>query len=252
MQINYTAFSEIGLEMRENQDGLFCGVENDVGIFIVADGMGGHQDGARASRAIIEETAKWWNQYLRMESRPGFFSAIEELKEHFSYANQEIYQNTKKGEVCGSTLVALWLDHNAWAVFSCGDSRCYQGKGKGLRKRFRQLTTDDVWENQPQNICGMSRQQIAANKNHGCLVRAVGVKPGFQCSIQSDQCKETMLFLLCSDGIYKYCPEEVLKKKSFAAMKSKDLDHAAEDIQKQVMQNGAGDNLTLALVMAEA
>lgn len=251
MKIRYTAFSEIGLKMRENQDGLFCAAREETGIFIVADGMGGHQDGAKASSAIVKKVSKWWEQYLALSSSPGFFGGVEELKAIFSQANQEIYSGTKKGEVCGSTLVALWLDHGAWAVFSCGDSRCYQVRGGWLKKEFCQLTSDDVWENQQQMVAGLSEDQIKENKNYGRLVRAVGVQPNFQCSVQSDQCREETLFLLCSDGIYKYCPEEYLKKQAFEAIRNKDLDGAAEKIRKQVLENGAGDNLSLMMILAE-
>lgn len=55
MSIRYTALSEIGLKMNENQDGLFCAADGESGIFLVADGMGGHQDGAWASAAIVKK-----------------------------------------------------------------------------------------------------------------------------------------------------------------------------------------------------
>lgn len=249
MNIHYTALSEIGLKMKENQDNLFCATHGKTGIFIVADGMGGHQDGALASAAIVKKASEWWKQYI--SSRPGFFSGVEELKKVFSEVNQEIYSRTKKGELCGSTLVALWMVHGTWAVFSCGDSRCYQVKGRWLKREFCQLTTDDVWENQQQMISGLSEYQIKTNKNYGRLVRAVGVQPNFQCSVQSDQCREETLFLLCSDGIYKYCPEEYLKKQAFEALQSKDLDRTAENIRGKVLENGAGDNLSLMMVLAE-
>lgn len=251
MNIHYTALSEIGLKMKENQDNLFCAVHGKTGIFIVADGMGGHQDGALASAAIIKKTSEWWKQYISSPSRPGFFGGIEELKKTFSEVNQEIYSGTKKGELCGSTLVALWMVHGTWAVFSCGDSRCYQVKGRWLKREFCQLTTDDVWENQQQMISGLSEYQIKTNKNFGRLVRAVGVQPNFQCSVQSDQCRKETLFLLCSDGIYKYCPEEYLKKQAFEVLQNKDLNRAAENIRRKVLENGAGDNLSLIIVLAE-
>ena len=249
MSIRYTALSEIGLKMNENQDGLFCAADGESGIFLVADGMGGHQDGAWASAAIVKKTSVWWDGYRASLSRPGFFGGVEELKKIFSEVNQEIYSGTKKGELCGSTLVALWVDHGAWAVFSCGDSRCYQGKGRWLKREFCQLTSDDVWENQQQMIAGLSEDEIKRNKNYGRLVRAVGVQPKFQCSVQSESCKEETLFMLCSDGIYKYCPEEYLRKQAMEALQGRDLDQAAANIREQVLNNGAGDNLSLMLVL---
>ena len=83
MSIRYTALSEIGLKMNENQDGLFCAADGESGIFLVADGMGGHQDGAWASAAIVKKTSVWWDGYRASLSRPGFFGGVEELKKNF-------------------------------------------------------------------------------------------------------------------------------------------------------------------------
>lgn len=251
MKIQYTSFCETGLARQENQDTVFCGTDSTAGLFVVADGMGGHQDGARASRTIREKASEWWKHYEYSIERPDFSKAVQELKETFSKANKEIYFNTEAGTICGSTLVALWLDSDGWAVFSCGDSRCYQAKLQFWGNRFVPLTTDDVWENQPRNIQGMTRQQIEDNKNFGFLAKAVGVRREFQYSIQSGSCKGRNLFLLCSDGVYKYCTEETLKKFSFSALRSKKLDHMSQGIWEHVIQNGAGDNMSLVLVMAE-
>ncbi len=251
MKIHYMSLSETGLERYENQDTVFCGVYGTAGIFLVADGMGGHENGAYASTRIKHKTETWWNHYIQSERRPAFFGALEELREVFSEANNEILENTRKGLICGSTLAALWIYEDAWAVISCGDSRCYQAKGQFLRKTFCQLTTDDVWENQPQNVQGMSRHEIEKSMYYGSLIRAVGVKPEFQCTIQTDQWKEPTVFVLCSDGIYKYCSEEFLKKQMFRMLKSKDARPCMEEIRNQVFQNGAWDNLSLIMVMVE-
>ncbi|MCI8724743.1 MAG: serine/threonine-protein phosphatase [Hungatella sp.] len=251
MKIQYTSFCETGLVRQENQDAVFCGTDGTAGLFVVADGMGGHQDGARASSTIKEKASEWWKHYGYCVKRPAFSQVIEELRETFSKANEEIYFHTEAGAICGSTLVALWLDKDGWVLFSCGDSRCYHAKSGILGKRFVQLTTDDVWENQPENVQGMTRQQVEDNENFGFLVNAVGIREDLQYSIQSDSCKGKNLFLLCSDGVYKYCPEESLKRFSFSALRSKKPDTMSRGIWEQVLQNGAGDNLSLVLVMAE-
>lgn len=251
MKIRYTAFSETGLRMEENQDSLFCATNGPRGLFVVADGMGGHEDGARASRTIKEKASAWWNKCQSLKNPSDFVHTVQELKEVFSDANREIYCNTDKNSICGSTLAALWIADGAWTVFSCGDSRCYQAQRRIFKHNFFQLTTDDVWENQAENIYGMTSQEIQSNKNYGALVRAVGVRPNFQCSIQSDNCKAQALFLLCSDGIYKYCPKQILRNSSFLALRTGKLETAAKTIRTQVLNSGAGDNLSLALILVE-
>ncbi len=251
MKIQYTSFSETGLIRKENQDALFCGTDHGAGLFVVADGMGGCQDGGGASTIIKEKAAHWWSRYKHSVKPPDFLTAVRELQEVFAEANGTIYSGTESGASCGSTLVALWLEQDDWAVISCGDSRCYQAKAGIFGNKLVQLTMDDVWENQLSNVQGMTREQIETDQKFGFLVRAVGVEPEFQCSVQCGQCKGKNMFILCSDGIYKYCSEEVIKKLSLSAMKSKKLDLMSQGIWRQVLKNGAGDNLSLVLVLAE-
>ena len=175
-------------------------------------------------------------------------NTVHSMQTEEADANQEILDNTKEGEICGSTAIVLWIQENAWAVFSCGDSRCYHVYDSLLKKRVIQLTTDDVWENQQQNICDLSTAEIQQDVNFGRLIRAVGTNSNFSCSVRSDQMKDRTVFALCSDGIYKVCPERFLKKCLKKAMKTERLKTCVEEIKNEVYQNGAPDNLSLILV----
>lgn len=248
MELYYKAFSETGLGRKENEDAIFCADNGSAGIFLVADGMGGHTDGARASRIIKDRIQIWWAKFLTYQKNPIFFQAVEEIQAVLEDANQEILEGTKKGEICGSTMVLLWIQESAWAVFSCGDSRCYQVRKHIVTEHVCQLTTDDVWENQQQNVLGMSEAEIQHHAYFGCLVHAVGTKMNFSCAVQTNQVKGKLVFALCSDGIYRYCPEKFLKKQLKRAIKTKKLKDCTEKIKDQVYQNKAPDNLSLILV----
>ena len=240
--------SETGLRRKRNEDAVFCADKGSVGIFLIADVMGGHTDGVRASRTLKKKVEAWWGQYKVCKKQQDFFQVMEEIKAVLADANQEILDNTKEGEICGSTAIVLWIQENAWAVFSCGDSRCYHVYDSLLKKRVIQLTTDDVWENQQQNICDLSTAEIQQDVNFGRLIRAVGTNSNFSCSVRSDQMKDRTVFALCSDGIYKVCPERFLKKCLKKAMKTERLKTCVEEIKNEVYQNGAPDNLSLILV----
>ncbi len=252
MKLYYKAFSETGLGRQENEDVIFCAENGEAGIFLVADGMGGHTDGARASGIIRDRIKIWWTRFLTCKKLPAFFQAVEEIKSVLEDANQEILEGTKKGEICGSTVVLLWVQECAWAVFSCGDSRCYQVRKRIMAEQVCQLTTDDVWENQQQNVHGMSETEILHHAYFGCLVHAVGTKGNFSCAVQTDQLKGKLVFALCSDGIYRYCPEKHLKKQLKRAMRIENLNDCTEKIKAQVYQNKAPDNLSLIMVLVSA
>lgn len=248
MKIHYAALNEVGLLRKQNEDSIFFAQENGDGIFLVADGMGGHTEGLYASRIVKQRTLVWWETYLKLEKKPDFLQSLEQLKEAFAESNQMILENTKKGQVCGSTLVALWIKQNHWAVFSCGDSRCYQAEEGILFNKFRRLTTDDVWENQQSNRIGVRQEELQKNKNFGKLVRAVGVKSNFSCTVQSNQIQGKTVFALCSDGVYQYCAEIYFKKQLLKCLKSDDLKIRLLKIRDKIYENGAKDNLSLILV----
>ncbi len=248
MEICYTILSEIGLGRKENQDAVFGANDGSVGIFLVADGMGGHVDGARASATVKNNIKTWWTQYIKSRKEQDFFQNIEEIKAILEASNQEILDYTKDGELSGSTVVLLWIQKDSWAVISCGDSRCYQVQNGFFIGQVCQLTTDDVWENQQQNIRGMKEEEIRKHNNFGCLIRAVGTNPDFSCTVRSDQIKEKTLFALCSDGIYRYCPEPYFKRQLQKAKKVERLSICMDKIRSEVYQNGALDNLSLIFV----
>lgn len=248
MRICYEILNEIGLVRKENQDMVFGAHNDSEGIFLVADGMGGHTDGGKASRILRHKAEQWWKRHQKYGERDNFFHVLEELKAALEEANQEIFKSTGKGEICGSTVVLLWLQGHAWAVLSCGDSRCYLVKAGLPIRKVRQVTTDDVWENQPQNVYGLSREEIQKHVYFGRLVHAVGTEENFVCTVRSDQLSGRTVFALCSDGIYRYCPEEYLKRQLKRAVKAENLKDCAEKIKNQVYKNSAPDNLSFILI----
>lgn len=248
MELCYTILSEIGLGRKENEDAVFGANYGSTGIFLVADGMGGHADGARASATIKNHVKAWWTQYIKSRKKQDFFQNIEEIKQILENSNQEILDYTKDGELSGSTVVLLWIQEDSWAVISCGDSRCYRVQNGFFMGQVCQLTTDDVWENQQQNIRGMKEEEIRKHNNFGCLIRAVGISPNFSCTVRSDQIKDKTLFALCSDGIYRYCPELYFKRQLQKAKKAERLSICMDKIRSEVYQNGAPDNLSLIFV----
>jgi len=250
MEIYYTAVNERGMELEENQDAVFCGSDGQAGIFMVADGMGGHEDGARASGVLEQNIQEWWEGYLAANQRPGFLQVVEQVKLVLSQSNTDIMNYTKQGQICGSTVVVLWIEAGAWALFSCGDSRCYQMQEGMLSGKINLLTMDDVWENQQNNVAGMKPDEIKNHVNYGKLIRAVGVRKEFGCMMRSDIWRGKTNFALCSDGVYKYCGETFLKKHLRKTRKTKNLKACADKVKEEVYRNGAPDNLSLILIGA--
>lgn len=251
MTIEYSEICEQGFRPEENQDSVFCASDDGVGLFVVADGMGGHFGGSAASGMVVKLLGEWWKKYISATvSLTGDYSdtGYSGIKEVLSSAN-DLIRNANPGVVTGSTAVVLYLEDNRYSVLSCGDSRCYRVTRKLFGTEEICITTDDVWENDPLIRNSKSEDEIRNHRNFGKLIRAVGTERDFSCTGVSGELNENCLFMLCSDGVYKYADEKkvsgVLRK---ALDKSSDLDFCLGKLKEYVYQAGAPDNFSAVLV----
>lgn len=234
---------DIGKVRQINQDVVFSDSCKDAGLFVVADGMGGHSQGEKASQLIIRKMAQWWETFHPEKYGNDFVQMMKGLEQAAEQANQEIYENYNIDAVCGSTMVLLFIWKNTYGMIFAGDSRIYLYH----RWKFRQLTVDEVWENQP-DLTEWEREQYW-ERYHGRLYNAVGIQKELQCSVVTSELKAGMVFLLCSDGVYKYCPWKYLKKYMKIAYKSENPESAAAALLAKVYKSDAKDNISAIFVV---
>lgn len=248
MGIEYCGICDKGMKRTANQDAVFMTAGKGMGLFVVADGMGGHMYGEEASGIIVTELKRWWERTLetRQENaEPPFESMVSSLKTQLSYANRIIYEQYNSGDdVCGSTVVVLLIIGRHFCVLSSGDSRVYCLRGR----RFEQITVDDVWENCPEAAAEYQADSLANAAFYGRLVHAIGVCKDAVISENADGLAGDTCFLLCSDGLYKMCdPGDV--KKLLRRYKGRGNGEALlRGIMKKVYANGARDNVSVILV----
>lgn len=228
--IQHICLCERGCRRPVNQDRAGGWTEGDCGLFFVADGIGGHYAGERASGTIAEALAGWWNAGRTMAGGP----AAEELHQVLMESDALIRQNTPPGQHCGSTAVVLWISGGTYALLSVGDSRCYQTRRRGFHIETIQLTTDDILPE-------------SAGPDRGKLSRAVGAGSCLV-SIRCGELTPGTLFALCSDGIYKFCPGTVLERSLARARRTGLLRPSAQAIEREVLARQAPDNYSLVLV----
>lgn len=214
-----------------NQDRAGCFSLEDRCLAFVADGMGGHFEGERASEIVARACARWWENFVKAPQRPAFLQSMEQLRELLARCHEEIKEVTPTGAICGTTAVLLWISGAEYALFSVGDSRCYAVTRRfGLTQKPVQLTHDDV-SSEPRQA--------------GKLLRALG--PGAcALSLRTGPARRGTVFALCSDGVYKFCPD--LSKQLRGLPPSKRLEDTAGRVTAQVEENGAADNYSLVLV----
>ena len=137
----------------------------------------------------------------------------------------------------------LIISNGEYVLLWAGDSRAYLG----LNKKICVLTKDDVWENNPQNVSGLSSDEILKDKRFGKLTNAIGAKPSVDVHNITGSLVKKGFFLLCSDGMYKFCSDkkinQYMKKNSFFWSTERIL----KKWKKIINKNGAKDNYSIIL-----
>lgn len=228
MDIKWTAFTDKGLQRKVNEDSIYACKRDKCAVFIVADGMGGYENGKNASDTIVRYVAKYIEldmdkiiaakkQFDKVYDQNTFF---DDIKQVLLNANKDIFENyTAKGHSSGSTLIMIAVYENVYNIFWAGDSHIYQVIDDDLVA----LTVDDVWENDKEAIKNLTKEQVINDKNYGRLTNAFGTIENVNIHMMNGFIKSGMKFLLCSDGVYKYCDKKVLNEIVTNKKKSEDI-----------------------------
>lgn len=233
------ARSETGKVRRHNEDALLSAASQ--GLWAIADGMGGHANGALASRCVIEGLAA-----LRLKgSLPERIAQVRNLlKELNRRLGQDLTLAADQPDpVMGSTVVVLLIQGNRAACLWAGDSRCYLWRDRQLF----QLTRDHSLAQQLVETCQLSSGQAALHPASHALTRAVGAAAELELDVVEFEVLRDDRFLLCSDGIHQASPPAVLGVALEAATPARAVDLLVDF----VMQGPARDNLS-ALVIRQA
>ncbi len=244
--IEAAAFSETGAVRSENQDAVYINKTEKAGLFVVADGMGGHYKGGFASSCTVGAMKNWWEQVRDSILSIPFMDVVNSLENAIRALNRQIYQAyLREGKQGGTTLCVLLLYGSFYAVFHVGDSRiyCYS------QKKFRQLSVDDVWENKPYIKKLADSVDLRSDSRYGRLTNAIGAWEQVSVSVATGVMKKTAVFFLCSDGVYKYCEESRISTLLKRSEKSGSAAGQLERLKAVVYGNGAGDNLSAVLVV---
>ena len=186
--------TDTGKVRRLNEDAIL--VRDDLGLWVVADGLGGHSAGDFASSLIVER--------LGALSREGDVADfIESIEDALEQVNHELLLRARSLHVdlIGSTVVVLVYDRDFMLCGWVGDSRAYGMNGG----RLRQLTRDHV-QGPREDVTQFGN----APSGGGALTRAVGAQETLLIDWIVSETRAGMPFLLCTDGINKEIPDAEL------------------------------------------
>ena len=229
------ARTDTGKVRARNEDAFLALPEQ--GLWVVADGMGGHQNGALASRLIVEQLAE--------PSVGDLPQRLDELRKRLHTLNRRLGQEltvtaAHPDPVIGSTVVALLIDGDRAACVWAGDSRCYLWRGS----RLYQLSRDHSLLQQLIDEQQLSPSEAARHPAAHALTRAIGASDELKLEILELDVLPGDAFLLCSDGLYQGMSADALG----AALNLPSPQLTLNRLFQQVLDGPARDNLSAVVI----
>jgi protein phosphatase len=240
MRVEFNGVCNKGIKRDTNQDRLYMKTRANTTLLVIADGMGGHVHGERASQQIVTELKNWYEAFDESAYMGDFNRMLSAINDRLQQANKDIYSFYDKNTVCGSTVVVIFIYQDNYAVLWAGDSRAYIQKGWG----FKQLTVDDVWENQAQIKANLNKRMIKESVNRGKLVNSIGIYDTANINQLAGRIKQGTKFLICSDGLYKMCSDKEIRKMMERYNGNEGGDLLMQEYLKSVYDKGAVDNVS--------
>jgi len=226
------ARSDVGKVRRVNEDS--CLDRADIGLWAVADGVGGAHAGDRASGLIVEALDK----VERPTTAVGF---LGQVRDSLRAVNQLLrLEGDLHGRTMASTIVALLFFGQHYACAWAGDSRLYL-----LRNgRLRQITRDHSEVQEMVDAGEITPEEARHHPRGNLITRAVGAHDELVLEMVQDQLRHDDMFLLCSDGLTKPIDEIEIRH----LMEGRPPAEAARALIDAALAAGAPDNVTVVAV----
>lgn len=235
------ALTDIGNVRQINEDYFSYSIIDDIKIYIVADGMGGHNAGEVASQVAVEAVI----QYIQEHKDTADLKAL--LKDAILHANSVIYNQSKKNsglKGMGTTITAYFKKSNYSMVANVGDSSCYIIKEDKISK----ITKDHSLVQQLVDEGTITEQEAKHHPNKNIITRAIGTSPEVDVDIFDLEPIGISKIILCSDGLTNEVqPEEIYQ----CIKENNDNMEACRELVNLAKERGGKDNITLMVIEGE-
>lgn len=233
------AKTDVGVKRAVNQDYVFTS-EAPIGalpnLFLVADGMGGHNAGDFASRFVVEDI----KQEL-LQSEEHFPEAI--LRSAIEKANQKLMEKAAKDvrlEGMGTTLVAATIIEHTLYFANIGDSRLYL-----VNDEIRQLSKDHSLVQEMVRLGGINADEAKHHPDKNIITRAIGVTEKLEIDFFEYHLQAGDTVLMCTDGLSNMVEDEDIFR---IVRSSRDVVETVERLIEEANNNGGNDNIGVAVI----
>jgi PPM family protein phosphatase len=235
------AISDRGCVRSNNED--YCLIEPGLGLYVLADGMGGAKAGERASRMAVDTVAEVVQRAGRRDSQV-LLMAVEE-------ANRRVVEAAHSDpslDGMGTTLVVALEVDDALQIASVGDSRAYMLDERGLQM----ITEDQTWVNEVGRPMGLDEESLRNHPWRHVLTMAIGASAPLTVNYYSAPLRPGSLVLICSDGLHGVVESPQLEHILRGGRNGDSLDDICRRLVEAAKDAGGPDNVTAVLVRRAA
>ena len=240
--------THVGLHRAANEDSIL--LMPGVGLFAVADGMGGHRGGEMASAitvsTVLETITDKVNNLTSDETDndTGYSSESLIVQEEINLANKNVHDSSETNAQyrgMGTTIVVVLFYDNRFTVAHVGDSRLYRLRNGELE----QITRDHSLMREMIDRGLYTPEEARKSLNKNLITRAIGIDSKVQIDIQEDVAMVNDIYLLCSDGVTDMIEDDLIK--SVMIENSENLEKAASEMIRLANEHGGKDNISALL-----
>jgi protein phosphatase len=235
MQVVSHAQTHVGLIRKVNEDA--CLELPDLGIWAVADGMGGHAAGDVASQLVLDAIK---SAVMGLHKRQITKELIIHTLQEANSALQRYSRDQLDGNTAGTTVVVLYLENGRFHLLWVGDSRGYLLRNADLTQTTRDHS--QVTEMVEQGL--LSAEEAEHHECANVITRAIGVESDVVVDVISGDCSPGDVFLLCTDGLNKEIPDVEIEQ----YLQNADVMEAGMALLHSSLVSGARDNVTYVIV----
>jgi serine/threonine protein phosphatase PrpC len=252
MPVQSWSWTDVGRKRKHNEDACFN--DDGLGLYIVADGMGGHAAGDVASATAVAVVQRYFAEnrgaLKRLADNPtnaGKLAAQKLMEQAVQQASAEIYavaaaDDTKRG--MGTTFVGMATAGEHAVIGHVGDSRIYLLRNGQVHR----LTEDHTLVNAQIKAGQLTKEQALTSQFRNVITRAVGIQESVQVDTLLVDLVPGDLYILCSDGMHGYLPDEEAVE-VFSAEPIEELPSKLIDLSNA---RGGKDNITAVVVSVPA
>lgn len=241
MQIEVYCQTDIGLRRERNEDSFL--VDEALGLYLVADGMGGHRGGDLASSMAVQTVREFIFKAQTDKRKP---SPRQLLADAYREASQKIWDHShnvdRELEGMGTTLVAAYWSNRTLYIANVGDSRAYLFS----KSKLWQMTEDHSMVNEQIRAGRLSEKDIEKLGAKNVITRSVGFERDVICDIVERSLLPGDLVLMCSDGLSGLVDD----KKIAEICSDSDLKSIVSKCISEAKANGGDDNVTVLAMRA--